>query len=266
MKSCVIFAASIFDSSKMNVLRDFCLSFKKNFSDCDFYIGINSGTVPNLRDTISEYFGRDGGINNIASFVTPDLYTNSDASAYQAALRVVRKLKYDCYWFIHTKGGVNSRDDIRQMYLNEMLEKRKEIEDMFEKYPQLGSWGIRGNSISAAGVKWNEYNVDSGVPICGNVKLPPFNYTHVNWSYIETLYVLKGEPVENYLTAQSDEFFKTKLSPWYFETVMPWVPSRCGYFPYVKTKRDFWNKCELTDITKQWIDENKLSLESYLNL
>ena len=47
---------------------------------------------------------------------------------------------------------------------------------------------------------------------------------------------------------------------------MPWVPSRCGYFPYVKIKRDFWDKCNLTDITKQWIDENKLPLDNYLNL
>jgi hypothetical protein len=265
MKSCVIFAASIFDSSRINVLREFCLSFKQNFSDCDFFTGINPGSVSNLYNIIGEY-----GLTGCVNYASENLYTNTDASAYQVALLALKNLKwnpkYDLYWFVHTKGGVNNRSSEREMYLNEMLGKRKEIEDMFEKFPQLGSWGIRGNSISAAGVKWNEYNVDSGVPICGNVKLPPFNYTHVNWSYIETLYVLKGEPVENYLTAQSDEFFKTKLSPWYFETVMPWVPSRCGYFPYVKTKRDFWNKCELTDITKQWIDENKLSLESYLNL
>src|ERR1039458_9807625 len=265
MKSCVIFAASIFDSSKMNVLRDFCLSFKRNFSDCDFFIGVNPGTIPNLYKTIEEY-----KLTVCVNYAKEELYTSTDASAYQVALLSLKTLKldpkYDLYWFIHTKGGVNSRNEIRQMYLNEMLGKRKEIEDMFEKNPQLGSWGIRGNSISAAGVKWNEYDVDSGVPICGNVKLSPFNYTHVNWSYIETLYVLRGAPVEAYIKAQTPEFFTTKLNPWYFETVMPWVPSRCGYFPYVKIKRDFWNKCELTDITKQWIDKNKLPLESYLIL
>jgi hypothetical protein len=263
MKSCVIFAASIFNSSKMNVLREFCLSFKEHFSDADFYIGINTDSIQNMEKEIEQY-----GLNCKMRRVPGDLYTKTDASAYQTALQLLKESNkyYDIYWFAHTKGGVNSRDTERKMYLDNMISKRKEIEDMFEKYPQLGSWGIRGNSISAAGVEWKNYDVDSNIPICKNVVFPPFNKTHVNWSYIETLYVLKKEPVEAFLAMAPYEFFTTKLNPWYFETVMPWIAPRCGYFPYVKIKRDFWDKCDLTDITKEWINENNLPLQNYLNL
>lgn len=264
MKTCVIYAAYIPDSAKLNVVREFFSIFKSNFQDADFIVGINPGSVPNLENTIKQY-----GLNCQFVYVSNELHTNTDASAYQKAMSILKgsNKKYDVYWFGHTKGGVNSREEERHLYLNEFFSKRNEIESMFEKYPKLGSWGIRGNYMAASGKKWNIYNVDSHISICGNEKFPPFNYTHVNWSYVETMYALKGEPVESFLNAVPNEFFTTKLDPWYFETVMPWVPSRCGYFPYVKQNRCFWNTANLPDITKNWIDENNLTeLSSYLEI
>ena len=261
MNTCILYAASIFDESKLNVLHDYFSIFKEYFSDADFYIGINPGSLPNLSDVIKGY-----GLNTTVCYAPENLYTKTDASAYQKALSALKdgNKKYDLYWFGHTKGGVNqnvpgySRDNIRKMYLDDMFSKREEIEYLFKTHPDLGSWGIRGNSISAAQVQWRDYNVDVGIPICGNVKMPPFNYTHVNWSYIETMYVLKKEAVEAYINTLPTEFFTTKLNPWYFETVPGWIPSRCGYFPYVKVKKDYFNHCELTDVTMEWIKDNKL--------
>lgn len=269
MKTCVVYAAYIPDSRRINVMKEFLSTFKTHFNDAMFYIGINPGSVPNLKDIIFEY-----GINCNIYPVSPDLDTKTDASAYQAALKGLKNSnkQYDIYWFGHTKGGSNPRKNERRMYIDEFFSKRTEIEKMFVNYPMLGSWGIRGNSISAAGVNWKDYNVDLVVPICANTKISPFDYTHVNWSYIETFYTLKKEAVEAFLSVTNDVFFNTKLNPWYFETVMPWVPSRCGYFPYVKIKRDFWQRCELTDITNDWINENNLkqiyrdNLQHYTNL
>jgi len=265
MKTCVIYAASIFDVTKLNVVDDFFSMFKTHFHDADFYIGINYSSIPTLEDEIRKH-----GLNcQFRRLENANLYTKTDASAYQIALQLLRESgnTYDIYWFAHTKGSVNAREGVRSLYFDEMFSQRKVIEDMFEKNPLLGSWGLRGNSISAAGVEWKNYNVDLYVPICVNVLNPPFNYTHINWSYIETLYVLKKEAVEAYLKVLPEQFFNNTLNPWYFETVMAWVPSRCGYFPYVKIKKDFWERCDLTTITKQWIDENKLTqLEGYLTL
>lgn len=264
MKTCVIYAAYIPDSTRLNVVREFFSIFKNHFSDVDFYIGINPGSVPNLPDVIKEY-----ELNTTICHVPESRYTKTDASAYQEALKVLKddNKQYDIYWFGHTKGGVNAREGERTLYLNEFFSKRKEIEEMFKKYPKLGSYGLRGNYMSAASKKWDVYNVDCGIPICGNVKIPPFNYTHVNWSYVETMYTLKGEPVEAFIKQSPLEFFNTKLDPWYFETVMPWVPSRCGYFPYVKQKRCYWNTADLPDTTKSWIEENNLGeLLPYLSI
>lgn len=265
MKTCVIFAASVFDPSRLNVIEDFFSNFKHNFADAEFYVGINYGSIPTLESEIEKY-----GLNCIIQRASNgSLYTRTDASAYQLALKLLKDSgkKYDVYWFGHSKGAVNSRPEERKMYLNDFFSQRQTIEKMFQTYPALGSWGIRGNSISGAGVRWTDYNVDSYVPICQNVLIPPFKYTHVNWSYIETLYTLKKEAVEAYVDALPPEFFTTKLDPWYAETVIPWVPSRCGYFPYVKTNRCFFDKCNLKDVTKQWIDENGLTdLLPYLEL
>lgn len=263
MKTCVIYAAYIPNSPKLNVIREFFSVFKSQFHDADFYIGINPGSIPNTINTIKEY-----GLNCQFVNAQENLDTTTDASAYQAALKLLKDSgnKYDVYWFGHTKGGSNPREEERRLYINEFFSKRKEIEDMFEQHPHLGSWGIRGNYMASSGKKWDTYNVDSCISICGNKKFPPFNYTHVNWSYIETMYALKGKPVEEFINIVPDDFFTTKLDPWYFETVMPWVPSRCGYFPYVKNQRCFWNTENLSEITKKWIEENNLNLESYLLL
>lgn len=255
--TCVIFAASIFDRSRLDVLHDFFSAFKTHFSDADFYVGINYGTLPELEDEIKKY-----GLNvNIVRLTNENLYTRTDASAYQAALKLLKNSgkKYDIYWFAHTKGGVNHRPAERQMYIDEMITQRKPIEEMFEKYPHLGSWGIRGNSISGGGVNWYNYNVDvSFPPICRNVPLPWCPYDHVNWSYIETLYVLKKEAVETWFKYMHDDFFTTKLDGCYFETVPGWFPTRLGFFPYVKRKRDFFDRCDLTDITREWIDQDPM--------
>jgi hypothetical protein len=78
---------------------------------------------------------------------------------------------------------------------------------------------------------------------------------------------LKGKPVEDFIKAVPDSFFHTKVDPWYFETVLPWVPSRAGYYPYVKIRECFWNQGDLLNITERWIKENNLTeLESYLKL
>lgn len=262
MKTCVIFAASIFDEAKLFVLQEYLEMFKTHFSDAFFYIGINYGSIPTLEEEIAKYNLHC----KMLRLENESIYTKTDASATQTALKMLKEdnQSYDIYWFAHTKGAVNQgsagydRNQVRNMYFGEMFNRRVEIEKMFVDNPDLGTWGVRGNSISAAGVQWRDYNVDSFFPICTNVKIPPFNYTHVNWSYIETMYVIKKEAVEAYIKALPEHFFTTKLDPWYMETVVPWIASRCGYFPYVKVKRDYFNHCELTDVTKQWIDENEL--------
>jgi hypothetical protein len=269
MKTCVIYAASITVPEKLFVVHDFFKVFKEHFSDADFYVGLNYGSLPEQEDIIRSYVPNCEFIR----MDDEDLYTYMDTSASQRALRLIQAaLKagkhYDVYWSAHTKGGKAQRDEVRQLYFDNFFSKRKEIEEMFEKYPWLGSWGLRGNARNSCGVWWKDYNVDTTVPICSNVKFTPFNYTHVNWSYIETMFALKGEPFEAFVNILDERFFTTKMDRWYWETVPAWIPSRCGFFPYIKIRKCFWDVVpDLNIITKQWIEENNLMhLLPYLSL
>ena len=268
MKTCVLYAASISVPEKLYVLHEFFSVFKEHFADADFFVGLNYGSLQEQEDIIRSYVPNCQFIR----LTNEHLYTYMDTSASQLALRLIQAAlkegkSYDVYWSAHTKGGQNARESVRPMYFENFFGKRKEIETMFEQYPYLGSWGLRGNSRNSE-VWWKDYNVDSIIPICGNVKFDPFNYTHVNWSYIETMYALKGKPFEAFIRLLDDNWFETKLNRWYWETVPAWIPSRCGYFPYIKIKPCFWNVVpDLNEITKQWIEENNLPhLLPYLSL
>ena len=83
MKSCVIFSCTIVKPERLIVLHKFIESFKQNFSDADFFIGINPNSVNEVEDIISST-----GLNIISmNRATNELYSESDASAYQIALK-----------------------------------------------------------------------------------------------------------------------------------------------------------------------------------
>jgi len=81
MKSCIIFSCSIFDTTRLFVLHQFMQTFKKHYSDCDIYIGINPGSVPTVINIIDSY-----NLNTIIEHVPIHMYSESDASGYQSAL------------------------------------------------------------------------------------------------------------------------------------------------------------------------------------
>lgn len=266
MRSCVVFAVSIFHPEKLYVLREFLDTFKTKFSDCDYYIGINYGSISEIEDVVANY----GLRAKVIRLTNKALYNGSDASAYQIALTLLRdsKQQYDVCWFAHTKGAVNDRPVERSMYLTDLFGNRQPIEELFQSYSCLGSYALRGVSIGAGGDVWASFNNDHYVEICSNKVTNSLKYTHINWSYIETMYAIKGNAVQAFLENAPQEFYNTKIQdPCYFEIIFPWIASRCGYFPYIKNNRCFWGSIDLKDITKQWIEENNLQhLNNYLSL
>lgn len=281
MKTAVVFAASIFEPEKLFVVHEFFHMFSQNFADADFYVGLNYGSLEVQKDIIRSYIPN-------AQFIRLEnehVYCKMDTSATQTAFRLLRDggESYDVVWFAHTKGGTNERGSgIRNMYFEEFFTQRESIEKMFVDYPHLGSWAIRAMSVSPCQMgsngnpptsyEYKDMRVDppSCAPICDTTKkVDPFIYTHINWSYIETMFALKGAPVEAYAKSLGEEYFNTKLFTWYAENVIPWIPSRCGYFPYVKRKKCFWEdrNFELKNRQIDWINENNLThLNEYLIL
>lgn len=266
MKSCVVFAVSIFDQSKIHVLQEYLDVFKTHYSDCHFYIGINHGSINEIEEIIKSY-----GLFATTIRIPDYLYCESDASAYQGALKILKKsgLRYDTYWFAHTKGGVNYRPKERNLYLTELFPNRFEIEFLFKQHPYIGSYALRGVSTGAAGDDWSVFNRDHVIEICTNKLTKDLPCTHVNWSYIETMYAINRPSMDAFFSITNDDFYDIKIKDrWYFETIFPWIPSRCGYFPYLKTPQCYFNNSiSLKEITHKWITDNKLShLINYLSL
>lgn len=263
MKIAVIFSVTIFDPERAWMMDKWVEALNKDFSDADFYFGVNPGTNQTVVDKLLR------GLPNLhGEYVKPELYCESDASAYQAALKALKRTgkKYDYYWFIHTKGGVNIRYDRFEYYLNEFVGKRKEIEEFLLKNPSVGSYGHYGVGQSADGhTQWKTLNHlefdHAHVPIVENVKTNPLSCTHINWSYVETLFIMKGDPVNWLIENASDDYFNTKIrNRWYFEVVFPWLSSRFGLYPYVKYPLSQFAPIDLNITTKEWERENGLSI------
>ena len=261
-KSCVIFACTILSEDRVPVLLEFLDGFKKDFLDCDFYIGINPSPVEVLEELITDSNIEVKGMARVAE----DLYTESDASAYQLALKLASEsnTSYDNYWFIHTKGSVNTHSDyLRIWYLTNFLSDRSNIESFLNERTGVGSYGMLGVAYSPHNTYLEQ---DVGIPLFENIITEALPYTHANFFYIHSLYVIKGHIVDKFIQLIASTWFTSKLNSYYFEGIFPFIVSRLGYYPYVSNEIDM-NGHSLLESNNSWLSENDLvSYKEYLDL
>jgi hypothetical protein len=262
MKSCIIFACTIIDIKRLNVLTEFLDSFQQNFSDVDIYVGINNVSITEVESVIKSY-----KLNIVSmSRCSAELYTESDASAYQEALKnlIISKNRYENYWFVHTKSGVNDHSNyLRKWYIDNFLKSRNSIEMFIDSMPGIGSYGMLGLEFD----EMRNYNeTDCDISLFKNELTKELPCTHANFFYIHTLYVINKNSMEVFLKLISDTWVKTKLDRYYFEGVFPFIVSRSGYFPYLENQFS----CSRTDLSpyiKKWVMENNLnSYIDYINM
>jgi hypothetical protein len=253
MKSCIIFACTIITNDRIHVLIQFLDSFKSNFADCDIYIGINNVSIPNIETIINSY-----DLNVISmSRCADELYTLSDASAYQEALKnlVVSGNEYENYWFIHTKGGVNIYSDyLRGWYIDNFINKRESIESFINTNDGIGSYGLLGLEYD---IHQDYGDTDCDISLFENKLTNNLPYTHSNFFYIHTLYVINKKPMDIFRKSITNKWFTTKLDRYYFEGAFPFIVSRTGYFPYIENQYS----CSGTDLQpyiNDWITVNNL--------
>ena len=252
-KSCIIFSCSIFDTTRLFVLHQFMQTFKKHYSDCDIYIGINPGSVPNVINIIDSY-----NLNTIIEHVPIHMYSESDASGYQSALHklLLSNKTYANYWFVHTKSGVNSHSDyLRDWYNNVFLSDRNTIEDFLSQYTDIGSYGMLGVEFD----KNREYSErDSGFDIIKNTITSNLPCTHANFFYLHSIYVITHKSIELFLKlANTNDWFNTKLDRYYFEGIFPFIVSRSGSYPYIANQLSC-NGVDLKILMADWITDNNL--------
>jgi hypothetical protein len=260
-RSCIVFACTILSEDRIVVLHDFLKSFKEDFAECDIYVGINPDSIPAVEFVLSNSGLRIVGMARVPK----ELYTLSDASAYQAALKLVSlsKERYDAYWFLHTKGGVNAHSDyLRRWYIDNLLSNRPAVEDFLRKHDSIGSYGMLGLAYDAEKVYQEQ---DTIIPLFQNEITEELPCTHANFFYIHTLYVMKGVVVDKFLQLIDSVWFESKLDRYYFEGVFPFIASRLGYYPYIHNRMDM-NSKDLQPLNKEWLQKNKLPYAKYLNL
>jgi hypothetical protein len=254
MSSCIIFAVAILSKDREFVLRRFLETFKSKFPDSDLYIGINPGSIDNIENIINEY-----NLNIQIAKVDPLLYNKSDASAYQAALKLLYNSgkKYNNYWFVHTKSGVNSHSDyLREWYINNFLSRRNYIEN-FINMEDIGSYGMLGVEFEPSRV-YNE--TDTEISLFENNISEDLPYTHANFFYIHTIYTLSNKPIEKFFSLITDKWFNSKLDRYYFEGIFPFIVSRSGYFPYIENGTSM-NGISLLPHQLNWLNTNQLDLK-----
>lgn len=258
MSSCIIFSATILSTNRLFVLRRFLETFKSKFPESDIYIGINPVSIPEVESVILEYklpvrMARAG----------TSLYSESDASGYQTAIKLLYDSgnRYDNYWFVHTKSGVNDHSDyLREWYIDNFLSNKAPIES-YIKIKNLGSYGMLGLEYDFTR---NYGNTDSDISLWTNGISEELPYTHSYFFYIHSIYSIAAGPMHTFLDLITDVWFTSKLDRYYFEGVFPFIVSRAGYFPYLENRISASGQ-DLSAYQLNWVIDNKLE-NKYMHL
>lgn len=154
MKNCIIFASHIPSPDKLYIGKEFLDKFYKLFYDYDIYVGVNNSCNEwvNLLDEYSKKL-------NLKYDITPEnLLVDSDCSAFQTALRLLKKnnKKYKFCWFGHTKGATSGDDDFRKEVFDLFWDNREKIESkmlketasLYSPYVTLNPPGYGENLLS----------------------------------------------------------------------------------------------------------------------
>jgi hypothetical protein len=264
LKTCVLFAVGIGPNTKLIVLHEYLTMLKQNFADSKIYAGINLTANLNVEPMLDQS-GLDLEFKRVTD---PNFHVDSDASAYQLALKMMMESgeKYDVVWFVHTKGGFHERDDIRQLYMENFFPRRKYIETKFEELEHLGVFGYRAGHYN-----WNNETNDKCLDISDRLirdiwdgkPTPTLPYSYCKYIIVETMFAMKADILYKFLE-EYPEFFDTHINrfptgKWFIELELcNIIPTRMGYYPVVFNDYDDYIHKNLQFTIDNWIEENKL--------
>ena len=231
MKQAVIFATYIPTPDKLFIGIEMLDRLVLQFSDCDIYIGINP-SCDEWVNVIESYRDR---LNIFYEKTEPNFIIKSDASAYQTALKLYKKIGYthELVWFMHTK-GVTSGSTLRPSVYRLLHDKRNVIEQMFNEDQNLGlfmPWMIRQLPKNKGYVENNLKHLLIGDQYkkCSDLT---GHYT---------FYVIRGNIFTNFLNEVISDFFEKnlltlgieqKFDLYFFERDFPMIIEKYGYTSY----------------------------------
>lgn len=255
MKTAVVFAAYIDNSSYIGMFETTLKLFQSEMKESKFYVGINPCKYE--MDIIS-YFQKYK-LDHRLAITDTKLVLPTDASAYQTALSLMRdeNEEYDLVWFIHTKGSTSHQYNDLTAQLIELILKKENVQKHFLENPKCGLYAT------------------SGVVVPKVQPFPPkyltFRFPPLSLSPIYSCYVIKGILIKNFLSQCNNQFFCEKLpSGYFFEFSFPQICFQQGYVPFVQQTVQVHHGNLQTikttpktykSVLQKWMHKNRISLD-----
>lgn len=273
IKNCFIVSFFLPSKESVTILKEMIDKIKSSFSDVVIVIGFNPSSYLNEGIKIIEQY------NDIKIFytITDDrLVCSSDASGYQSALKKVKDLNLnsDLYWFIHSKAITTGRNNERNFMINDFINNKNEIIELFEENKYIGSYGdmviqlgtLKPNHKFSTPTESGNY-LDKFY----NFKIKvPFEYF-----YAKTFYVIRGEIINEFVKNCKNSFFDSYLNIYdenntdiyFFERDFIRVVDKMGYVVLGRVSSggisdNRWGNLSVNETNKRYIDELSMWLDT----
>lgn len=226
MRPGIVLASFPVSQYALDLGKTFLNIYEEYFPDAVLYVGINPSSYNDQWMNMLKHSSIETYYN-----LTPDrLILNSDASAYQTALRLVKEknIEHDILWFNHQKSVAHA--DVRcitDRHMDGLMRNRHQIEQLFMNDPMLGvyaleGWGIDHDKMNAG----NEEDYTS--------RYLEFPYSVLKIATVYTFYAVRCTPVK-ILLEQSKKFLNEQLPHrYFFENDFCELIFRQGYIPYIE--------------------------------
>ena len=229
MRDAVVFAGYFPSANSLLVAQEFIRFFKTYYGDCDFFVGANpSGFADSF-----ELLFRHSGLNTEFSIAPKELVVDSDASAFQAALGLLKRRtkSYRNVYFFHSKGATNRNSaETRKLFLK-FFQNRNRIT------AALSLDGIGTYSLFLG--KHANYFEDK-LSDFFNFQRPYF-YSYL---YFHTIFAARAQPLLQFIDTCKSEFWSINLGNfgdrYFFERDFTHVIWREGLCPFTEYYVD-WN-------------------------
>jgi hypothetical protein len=235
----VVFSSYVPNVQALLVAKQFLEVFRGRFADCDFFVGINAGSLPEWEVALRESGLRKMRIGN----VSPELVVDSDVAGFQQALDLMRRegKEYRLVWMGHTKGVTANHPELRSHLIERFYLDRDYIARMFDD-PRVGSFGY--NMTIDQGLAEIDARMDS--------LLFRFPYRGIGTFYLHTFYVLRGSIVKQFLDGCTEEFFARNLvselgfDRYFFERDFSRLADKFGYYPVYRMRHQHMSAVPVT--------------------
>ena len=233
----IVFATYISKVEDLWIGEKFLKLFNDYYSDYTIFIGNNSP----CDEWINLLNKSTDNLNIYYKNTDKNLEIDSDASAFETALSIVKKYKdsYDFFIFMHTKSVTSGCYDFLDEVTNNFLIKKDYIEEQFLD-------GSIGSVFPYLGISDKEW-----INNCLNTILPETEHSNTGLTSLYTFYAIKGVIIKWFLDNVDSYFFELKITDYifmykghaqnfdryFFERDFPMIYEKLGY------KNKYLKKC-----------------------